>query len=107
MEVDKQVIQGSVALLILSAINGALTLWGLGLDAIKEANPVMQIIITKSPGAFMTVKLLLLVILGFIFWRIRNRSRRFVAYALGFALSVYVVVMEIHVYWIHDQAGVA
>jgi Na+/proline symporter len=87
-------------LFVLSVIDGALTLWGLGLGAIEEVNPVMQWLIEKGPVAFMAVKLLLPVILGLIFWKIRNRSRKFVACSLGLVLIVYVVVMVLHVYWI-------
>jgi len=87
-------------LFVLSLIDGALTLQGLSLGAIEEANPVMQWLIQKNPLVFMAVKLSLPVILGFIFWRIRNRSHRFVACSLGLLLIVYSVVMIFHVYWI-------
>ena len=80
----------------------SLTLWGLGLGAIEELNPLMQLLIEKSPIAFMAVKLSLPVILGIIFWRIRNRSCKFVACSLGLVLIVYAVVMVLHVYWISN-----
>lgn len=67
VSVDKQIVIGSVLVLLLSSINGALTLWGIGLGAIEEANPIMQLLITKSPVGFMAVKLSLTVILGIIF----------------------------------------
>ncbi|MCO1604023.1 DUF5658 family protein [Desulfosporosinus nitroreducens] len=38
----KLIIVGSIMFLILSLLDGALTLWGLGLRAIEEANPVME-----------------------------------------------------------------
>jgi len=97
---EKVVIVGSIAFLILSLLDGVLTLWGLGQGAIEEVNPVMQWLIEKSPIAFMAVKLSLPVILSFVIWRIRNRSRKFVACSLGLVLIVYSVVMVLHVYWI-------
>ena len=97
---DKSIIVSSIVYLILSLLDGALTLWGLGQGAIEEVNPIMQSLITQSPIVFLTVKLLLPVILGLIFWRIRNTSCKFVAWSLGLVLIVYAVVMLFHVYWI-------
>ena len=65
---------------------------------IEEANPVMQWLIETSPVAFMAAKLSLPIILGFIFWKIRNRSCKFVTYSLGLVLIVYAMVMVFHVY---------
>ena len=97
---EKGIIVGSIVFLILSLLDGALTLWGLGLGAIEEVNPLMQWLIEKSPIVFMSVKLSLPVMLVFVLWRIRNRSRKFVTYSLGLVLSVYAVVMVFHVYWV-------
>ena len=94
------IILGSVAFFILSLLDGALTLWGLGLGAIEEVNPFMQLLIEKSPIAFMTVKLSIPIILGLVFWKIRNRSRKFVTCSLGLVLIAYSVAMVFHVYWI-------
>ena len=97
---EKVIIVGCTMFFILSVIDGALTLRGLGLGAIEEVNPIMQWVITQSPIAFMAVKLSLPVILGLILCKIRNRSRKFIAYSLGFVLIVYSVVMGLHVYWL-------
>jgi len=83
---------------ILSALDGALTLWGLGLGAIKEANPFMKWLIEKNPYVFMFVKLFLPIILGLMLWRIMNKS--FVTYSLGLILAVYSVVLVLHAYWV-------
>ncbi|MDR3585515.1 MAG: DUF5658 family protein [Desulfosporosinus sp.] len=98
MDKRKLIIAGCTVLFLLSLLDGALTLWGLRIDAIEEVNPVMQWLTEKSRIAFMAVKLSLLVILGFIFWRIRNRSRKFVVCLLGLVLIVYSVVIGLHVY---------
>ncbi|MBC2723552.1 MAG: hypothetical protein HGJ98_10970 [Desulfosporosinus sp.] len=89
-----------MAFIILSLLDGTLTLWGLVLGAIEEVNPVMEWLIGKSPIVFMAVKLMLPVILGFIFWKIRNRSRKFVTYSLGVVLIAYAAVMVLHVHWL-------
>jgi len=86
--------------LILSLLDGTLTLWGLGQGVIEEGNPVMQWLIEKSPIVFMTVKLSLPVMLGFVLWKLRNRSRKFVACSLGLVLITYAVVIGLQVYWI-------
>ncbi|WP_373887475.1 hypothetical protein [Desulfosporosinus nitroreducens] len=51
----------------------------------------------------MAVKLLLPFILGFVLWRIRNRSLKFVTCSLGLLLIVHSVVMIFHVYWIFNS----
>ena len=81
----------STLLFFLSVIDATLTLWGLGLG--EEVNPVMQWLIEKSPIVFMTVKLSLPIILGFVLWKIRNRSLKFVACSLRLVLIIYAVVM--------------
>jgi len=97
---EKIIIVGCTVLFILIGMDGVLTLLGLELGAIEEVNPVMRYIIGKNPIAFMAVKLSLPIMLGFVFWRIRNRSHRFVAWSLGLVLIVYAVVRTFHVYWI-------
>ncbi|MHB8124190.1 MAG: DUF5658 family protein [Desulfitobacteriaceae bacterium] len=81
-------------------LDGALTLWGLSLGTVEEANPIMQWLITRSTIAFMIVKLSLPVILGLVSWRLRNKSRRLVKYGWGLVLILYVMVTMSHVYWI-------
>jgi hypothetical protein len=102
---DKKLLLALATLFILSAIDGGLTLWGLGLKTIKEVNPLMQLLVTKSSGGFMAVKLALPVVVGVIFWQIKNRSRRFVNYSLGLILIVYTIVLMFHVLWILEIAA--
>lgn len=96
----KGILVGSIVFFILSLLYGALTLWGLGQGAIEEVNPVMRWFIEKSPITFMDIKLSLPVMLGFVLWEIRDRSRKFVAYSLWLVLVVYSIVMLFHGYWI-------
>ncbi len=99
---DKAIIVGSIVVLILSLLDGTLTLWGLGQGVIEEVNPVTRWLIEENPIVFMTVKLSLPVMLGFVLWEIRNRSRRFIDYSLWLVLIVYsVVMMFVKVFW-HD-----
>lgn len=97
------IIFGSIFLIILNLIDGGLTLWGLRQGVIEEVNPLMLLLIEKSPIVFMIVKLLLPVMLGLVFWWIRNRSCRLVRYGLGLVSIVYVLVMVFHVYWITNS----
>ncbi|SHH13837.1 MULTISPECIES: DUF5658 family protein [Desulfosporosinus] len=97
---DRSIIVSSIVLFALSVIDGALTLWGLGQGVIEEVNPVMRWLIEENPIVFMTVKLSLPVMLGFVLWEIRDRSRKFVACSLWLVLIVYSVVMMFHAYWI-------
>lgn len=98
----KRTMVGSMVFLILSLLDGALTIWGLGLSAIVEINPVMKWLVERSPILFMAVKLLLPVILGCVLWKIPERSDSFFTYSLGFVLVVYSVTMVLHFYWILD-----
>jgi len=97
---DKAIIVSATVFLCLSLLDGALTLWGLGQGVIKEVNPMMRWLIEENPIVFMTVKLSLPVMLGFVLWEIRDRSGKFVACSLWLVLIVYTVVMVFHVYWI-------
>ncbi|MDO0821960.1 DUF5658 family protein [Desulfosporosinus nitroreducens] len=97
---DKAIMVGSIVFLILSLLDGALTLWGLGQSAIEEVNPVMRWLIEENPIVFMTVKLSLPFMLGFVLWEIRDRSRKFVACSMWLVLIVYSFVMISHAYWI-------
>jgi len=97
---DNTIIVGYIVFIILSLLDATLTLWGLGQGAIEEVNPVMRWLIEENPIVFMIIKLSLPVMLGFVLWEIRNRSRKFVAYSLGLVLIVYSVVLMLHIYWI-------
>ena len=97
---DKTIIVGSITLFILSLLDATLTLWGLGHGAIDEVNPMMKWFIEESPITFMAIKLSLPVMLGFVLWEIRDRSRKFVACSLWLVLILYWVVMMFHAYWL-------
>jgi len=96
----KVIIAGCVVLLILSYLDGILTLWDLSINVIEEGNPIMQWLIEKSPVGFMAVKLMMPVILGFLFWRNMNKLNKFFAYSLEFVLIVYAMIILLHLYWI-------
>lgn len=92
------ILSGSVAIVLLNVIDALITLWGLHLGVIEEVNPIMSWLIAKSSVAFIGYKLALPVILGLIFWRIRNRSRRLVKYGMVLVLMVYAVVVGMNVW---------
>ncbi|KLU62966.1 hypothetical protein CEB3_c06280 [Peptococcaceae bacterium CEB3] len=87
-------------LAILSILDGALTLWGLRLGTIEEANPLMQWLIARNPVASMAVKVSLPVILGFLLWRARNRPHKWVIRLLLTAVLAYALVIIAHAHWI-------
>ncbi|MDO0823089.1 DUF5658 family protein [Desulfosporosinus nitroreducens] len=97
---NQKIMIGIAIFMILSISDGALTLWGIRLGIIEEANPIMQWIMAKSTVGFMTIKLSIPIILGVVFWRIRRNSRKLVTYSLGVIVIVYTVVNMIHVYWL-------
>lgn len=76
-----------------------MTLWGLHIEAIEEANPLMQGLIVTRPGGVMSAKLLLSIVLGAIFWLARDRSERFIKYSLGLVLVIYLLTDLVHLYW--------
>jgi len=91
------IIASCTVFLILSAIDEALTHWGFGLNAIEEADPLMQWMIEKSPYVFLALKLLLPIILLVL---LIISSKFFVTYSLGFIVVVYSLVMVLHAYWV-------
>ncbi|SDH42716.1 hypothetical protein SAMN05443529_11351 [Desulfosporosinus hippei DSM 8344] len=100
MTIEKEIILGSLLFFLFSVLDGALTLWGLRLGVIEEVNPLMKWLIYKNSIVFMVFKLSIPVMLAFVLWKIRNRSRKFVACSMGLVLMVYSIVMVFHVYWI-------
>ncbi len=97
---DRAIIIGSLVFLILSLLDGALTLMGLGQGAIEEGNPLMKWFIEKSPITFMAIKLSLPVMLRFVLWKRQETSNKFATCSLGLVLIVYSVVMMFHAYWV-------
>ena len=89
---DKAIAVSSIVFLILSLLDASLTLWGLGQGAIEEVNPVMRWLIEENPIVFMTVKLSLPFMLGFVLWKIKDRSRKYVAFSLWLVLIAYIPV---------------
>jgi hypothetical protein len=60
----------------------------------------MRWFIEQSPITFMAIKLSLPIMLGFVLWEIRDKSRKFGACSLWLVLIAYSVVMVFHGYWI-------
>jgi hypothetical protein len=97
---NRGIITATLAFFLLSVGDAVLTLWGLSINAIEEANPVMKLLIERYPQIFLLLKIMVPVILGIYCWWNRNTDRKLVTYALGLAIGVYVVVSLFHVYWI-------
>lgn len=96
----KKIVYGSIFLILLNGIDGALSLWGIMIGVTQEVNPLMRWLMNLSSVAFIIYKLAMPTILAVLFWLLRNRSRMLVTYGLGLSLIVYSVVMLTHAYWI-------
>lgn len=96
---EKGILLASGLLLIFSAFDGAMTLWGLRIEAIEEANPLIQGLIATRPYEVMSAKLLLPVVLGSLCWLARDRSWRFIKYSLGLVVVTYLLTDLFHLYW--------
>ena len=96
----KKIILASIAIFILCIADYILTFWGLSINAISEANPMMLSAI-RSPILLMIMKILLPVILGVSCWIGRDKvSKKMITYSLGLVLVVYSMVTLLHIYWI-------
>lgn len=96
----KKIILASIAIFILCIADYILTFWGLSINAISEANPMMLSAI-RDPILLMIMKILLPVILGVSCWIGRDKVRKkMVTYSLGLVLVVYSMVTLLHIYWI-------
>jgi len=97
---ERRLISFIALLIVFNTLDEFFTLWGLRLQLIEEANPLMQQLIIHRPITLMTVKLLLPIILGYLMWYIRSTSPKLVSYGLGIVLTCYSGVMVLHGYWI-------
>lgn len=86
-------------LLLLNWFDGVMTLWGLSVEVIEEANPIMASIISKNPSGVMGLKLLLPVVLGALCWLEKDRSQRLIKYSFGLVLVSYSFIDIFHLYW--------
>ena len=83
-----------IALIMLNAIDGILTINWVGSGIATEANPLMNLLITTNPLLFMTIKLLLVSLGAYLLWCYRNRTLAVVS--LYFCVLVYSLVMVQH-----------
>lgn len=97
---NQKILLASHVFLSLSISDGLLTLWGLKLNVIEEVNPIMKLIISKSPTEFMAIKLLLPILVGVFCWMVKDKARKLVIFILGFVISIYTLLIMLHVYWI-------
>ncbi|EGW41320.1 DUF5658 family protein [Desulfosporosinus sp. OT] len=96
---EKRIILASCILFILNAFDGLMTFWGLRLQVIEEANPLMQGLISTNPRSVMGAKLFLPVFAGVMCWFARERSLRLVKYLLSFVVVIYLLTDLMHLFW--------
>lgn len=83
----------------MSALDAVITLWGLRLGAIREANPLMAPLLMNNLLGFFAVKLITPVIIGLGFFIFRNQPRKFIVNLLYIVVIVYIVVIALHIRW--------
>jgi len=97
---NRRIIFAAGLFFILSAFDGVLTLWGLNMNLITEANPIMRALISQSPRLFLALKFFVPALVGIYCWHKRNSDRKLVSYALNFAVGIYLLVSMFHIYWL-------
>lgn len=93
------IVLASCILLILNGFDGVMTLWGLSVEVIEEANPLMSGLISKNPSGVIGLKLLLPVVLGVLCWLEKDRSQRLIKCSFGLVLVSYSFIDIFHLYW--------
>jgi hypothetical protein len=97
---NQEIILLSVIYFVLNFMDGSLTLWGLNLGIIEEANPLMRSLIFTSPILFGAVKLSLPILVAFYCWFIRKKNLWLAVFVLWLAIAVYSLVTLAHGYWL-------
>lgn len=87
---------------LMSALDAIITIWGLRLGAIREANPLMAPLVMNNLLGFFAVKLITPVIIGLGFWMIRNKPRKFIVTLLYLVVIVYIIVITLHIRWMFE-----
>lgn len=84
---------------VMSVLDGIMTLLGVHMGLVKEANPFMESWLASSDMSFMTVKLTLTGLGLTLIYRFRRRSAAWVAaWAVFF---MYIFVLSLHVRWLY------
>lgn len=88
-----------LAILGLTILDVGLTTIGLSGNFITEGNPLLAKQMTNEPIVTSLLILLLTIVILFVLYRVRNKTK-LVAYGLGFALLVRTMVVALHANWI-------
>lgn len=96
-KLNKLILIGYI-LLVMSLIDAILTDYGLRLNLIDEANPLMRFAYESNVGYFYSIKLLLPIFLLLILRKLE--STRLLKGMLFVTTGLYGIVMLIHVAWI-------
>jgi hypothetical protein len=84
-----------IALILLNAVDGVLTIVWVETGQFIEANPLMDQLLQTNPVLFISVKMLLVGLGIVLLWRCRERAVAVASIFLCFA--AYLVVMAIHI----------
>ena len=87
---------GLAAIICLNLIDGMFTLaWVMG-GLAKEANPLMEYLLSESPAAFMGYKIFLVHLCVWLLWRLRER--KFARMSIIPALLIYSGIVVFHLF---------
>ena len=84
-----------VALILLNAIDGVLTIVWIETGHFSEANPLMGLLLSANPVLFISVKMLLVCLGIMLLWRYRDSVLAVIS--IFFCFSVYCYVLTFHI----------
>ena len=83
-----------IALVMLNAIDGVLTIVWIETGRFTEANPLMDLLLTNDPVLFISVKMLLVCLGIVLLWRCRDSGLAVIS--IFFCFTAYCYVLTFH-----------
>ena len=83
-----------IALVMLNAIDGVLTIVWVETGRFTEANPLMDLLLTNDPVLFISVKMLLVCLGILLLWRCRDSGLAVIS--IFFCFTAYCYVLTFH-----------
>lgn len=83
-----------IALVMLNAIDGVLTIVWIETGRFTEANPLMDLLLTNDPVLFISVKMLLVCLGILLLWRCRDSGLAVIS--IFFCFTAYCYVLTFH-----------
>lgn len=83
-----------IALVLLNAIDGVLTIVWIETGRFTEVNPLMDLLLSTNPVLFISVKMLLVCLGIVLLWRYRDSG--FAVISIFFCFTAYCYVLTFH-----------